>query len=216
MSISRRAWLLGATGIGGVAWLVWRRPWLADRQGVLKRTGELSIDGKPADVGALVRPGARVRVSSDGSAVLVIGEDAFLLDGGTEMVFPRDESNSVVRVLTVLTGAVLSVFGPKPITLETPTATIGIRGTGAYIEIHPDRTYACICYGSAEIRAKSDPGIRETIATKHHDQPRLIHAATTGRVIEPAPMINHTDLELIMLEALVDREPPFGTEPQDY
>jgi hypothetical protein len=26
-----------------------------------------------------------------------------------------------------------------------------------------------------------------------------------------APVVNHTDAELVMLEALVGREPPFGT-----
>lgn len=218
MKPTRRAVLLGAAGIGGAVavWLAWRRPWLAARQGVLKRTGELFINGKSADVGAKIQLGDRVAVSPSGSVVLVIGDDAFLMDGGSEVVFPRDDPNSAVRVLTVISGAVLSVFGPKPITLETPFASIGIRGTGAYIEIRADRTYACICYGSAEIRAKSDPNARESVVTTRHDKPRFIHAATTGPLIQAAPVINHTDLELIMLEALVGREPPFGTAPQDY
>jgi hypothetical protein len=35
-------------------------------------------------------------------------------------------------------------------------------------------------------------------------------------VIEPAPVINHTDEELILLESLVGRVPPFGSTPGDY
>ena len=32
--------------------------------------------------------------------------------------------------------------------------------------------------------------------------------------VEPGPFLNHTDAELIMLEALVGREPPFVKDGQ--
>ena len=49
----------------------------------------------------------------------------------------------------------------------------------------------------------------ETVRTKHHDQPRYVYARGAPRMIEKAPMINHTDAELVMLEALVGRKVPF-------
>jgi len=36
----------------------------------------------------------------------------------------------------------------KPHHLKTPTATVGIRGTGLYVESQPDLTYVCTCYGT--------------------------------------------------------------------
>ena len=37
-----------------------------------------------------------------------------------------------------------------------------------------------------------------------------------GSRIREAPFINHTDLELILLEELVGREPPIGIAGVDY
>jgi hypothetical protein len=47
--------------------------------------------------------------------------------------------------------------------LVTTTATIGIRGTGCYIEAEEARTYFCLCYGEAEVAPKGDPKQKETI-----------------------------------------------------
>ena len=95
--------------------------------------------------------------------------------------------------------------------IETPNAAIGIRGTGIYVEVERERTYVCTCYGIADIQAKDNPQARETVATKHHDQPRYVYGKSMAsiRMIEGAPVINHTDAELVMLEALVGRRPPF-------
>ena len=54
-----------------------------------------------------------------------------------------------------------------------------------------------------------DPSARETVRTTHHEQPRYIYAKGAPKMVTPAPMVNHTDAELEMLEALVGRKPPF-------
>ena len=120
-----------------------------------------------------------------------------------------------------MTGKLLSVFGRGSRSIATPTATIGIRGTGIYIEAEAERTYVCTCYGLVDLQASNMPEARETVMTTHHDAPRYIyaHGETPIKMIEPAPVINHTDAELIMLEALVGRKPPFvgsGLEYKSY
>lgn len=89
-----------------------------------------------------------------------------------------------------------------------PTATLGIRGTAIYAEADPVRSYLCTCYGTVDIQATSNPLQQETVITKRHDAPRYIYASGV-RLIEKAPVINHTDDELFMLEALVGRMPEF-------
>ena len=84
-----------------------------------------------------------------------------------------------------------------------------------------ERTYVCLCYGLADLQASSMPEARQTVTTTHHDAPRYIYArgGTPVRMIETAPVINHTDAELIMLEALVGRKPPVvgsGVQYQNY
>jgi len=53
------------------------------------------------------------------------------------------------------------------------------------------------------------PPSRETVRTLHHEQPRYIMAQGAPQMIMPAPVVNHTDAELVFLESLVGREPPF-------
>ena len=90
------------------------------------------------------------------------------------------------------------------------TATIGNRGTGVYAQDMGDRAYVCTCYGVADIAAADDPSVHETVRTEHHDQPRYIYPQGAERRIVRAPVFNHTDAELILLESLVGREPPFS------
>ncbi len=91
--------------------------------------------------------------------------------------------------------------------MRTLTAVIGIRGTGVYLETDSEKTYVCTCYGTSNLQVKDAPEINETVTTLHHDQPRFIYSGE--KRIDPAPVINHSDQELILLERLVGRVPPF-------
>jgi len=107
----------------------------------------------------------------------------------------------------LVTGGLLAVFGGGEHRLTTATATVGIRGTGAYMESEPWRTYFCLCYGTAEVAAKQGAA-RESYSTQHHDAPRYIYGDGRKQAIVPASVSNHTDAELILLESLVGRTPP--------
>ena len=124
----------------------------------------------------------------------------------------------VVSGLRVLTGKILSVFpSGRPVRMTTRNASIGIRGTGVYMESDPEQTYFCTCYGTADIAAVSDPTSRETVVSSHHDRPLYILAGEQpGRNIRLAPFIDHTDQELMLIEALVGRTPPFVFPKDDY
>jgi len=179
-------------------------------QGLHRVEGEVRVNGRGATAGQLVRPGDAIETGPGALAVFVVGRDAFLLRAASRLEISGREA--LVDTLRIATGRLLSVLGPGARRIETPTATIGIRGTGIYVEAEAERTYVCTCYGTADLQARDDPAVRETVTTRHHEQPRYIYggrlqsaAAMMGR----APVINHTDAELIMLEALVGRKPPF-------
>ena len=130
----------------------------------------------------------------------------------------RRGNSPLLTGLRVVTGKILSVFSPgRRREIESLTATIGIRGTAVYVEAEADRTYVCTCYGTVVIASRDDPAARETVRTKHHDQPRYVMASGAPRMLMGAPVINHTDAELILLESLVGRTPPFGAaQPYRY
>lgn len=176
------------------------------RAGIRSLKGRVSIDGKPAMIGQQVGIGQTIETGADGEVVFVSGEDAFLQRANTRFVM---EENDGVAVLRYLSGKILSVFGKGRKRLITPTAAIGIRGTGCYIEAEPERTYFCLCYGAAVVMPIADANKRKSIRTRHHDYPVYISAQRGPLMVAPASVANHDDAELTMLEALVGREPPF-------
>jgi hypothetical protein len=90
---------------------------------------------------------------------------------------------------------------------QAATASIGIRGTAGYLEVDASTVYFCLCYGEAEISA---PGLAAmSVETKHHEKPLLMHTTGPTVRVEPGPFRDHRDAELVMLESLVGREPPF-------
>jgi hypothetical protein len=183
--------------------------------GVAKVHGDARINGKPAQRGMEVRPGDVITTGPDAELVFVVGRDAYLARGNTRVELSGDAARLVLQGLRLVTGALLSVFEPqRERRIRTPTAMIGIRGTGIYVEIEGSRTYVCTCYGEAELVPVDDPQAAETVRTKHHDQPRYIYPKGMPRMIERAPVINHTDAELMMLEGLVGRSVPF--DPATY
>ncbi|HYD58463.1 MAG TPA: hypothetical protein VEB41_16275 [Burkholderiales bacterium] len=171
-------------------------------KGVYRVRGDARINGEPAQAGREIRAGDAITTGPGAELVFVIGRDAYMVRERSSLSFGAD-------VLRVATGAVLSVFGRGAKRIETPTATIGIRGTGVYVESEPQRTYVCTCYGEAELAARDDPASREVVRTRHHEAPRYIMASGAPRMLMEAPVVNHSDAELILLESLVGRQPPF-------
>ena len=183
--------------------------------GLKKLRGHVAINGRPAQEGQIVMPGDTVATGPDSEAVYVIGQDAFLQRDASVMRFGADVTTDFLRVIS---GRILSVFGRVDIRdtkrLGVATATIGIRGTGCYIEEEGHRTYFCLCYGEAEVTPTAAPVQKEIIRTRHHDHPIYINAdPAMSTSMVPAGVINHTDAELTLLEALVGRVPPFQGQP---
>jgi hypothetical protein len=181
--------------------------------GIARLDGSATVNGREARVGTPVNLGDRVATAKGSQAVVVVGSDAFLLRSNT--VIEVQGSQGILSNMLVATGQVLSVFSRKPVAVKAATASIGIRGTGAYIEIHPGHVYFCLCYGEALVEGPGMANARE-VKTTHHESPLLLRDDGGVMKVEPGPFQNHSDAELILLESLVGREPPFmkdGTYP---
>jgi hypothetical protein len=212
----RRALLVFAAGIGLPAAVRLALAQSSAKQGVRTVQGDMRINGKPAEVGTLVRPGDAIVLGDGAVATFVVGQDAFLMreNSRAELI----GSGVLVSALQLVTGKLLGVFGSgRERRLVTATASIGIRGTGAYMEAETARTYFCLCYGTADVAATMG-GARESYSTRHHESPRYIYGDGRERAIVPASVANHTDSELILLESLVGRSPPqsFMDSPVRY
>ena len=160
-----------------------------------------------ANVGTAIQPGDRVTVAHGGSLSFTVGDDAYTLRGGTTMQL-EPEGNLLVRGLRLLSGAVLGVFGSGEKTIRTRTATIGIRGTGLYLDTAPGKTYFCTCYGETELRVQ---GMQSKILTAEHHNAIMIDTPESGEneIHNMAGFEYHTDDELRAAEALQNRTVPF-------
>lgn len=181
--------------------------------GIYSFKGDVRVNGQPAVAGAPVPPGATVTTGRGAQVVFVIGQDAFLQREESVVNFGTDAAKDFFRVVS---GKLLSVFGKGAKTLRTPTATIGVRGTGCYIEATEKAVYFCLCYGEADLIPVADPSKAERIVTRHHDHPVLIHSDSAMPTMAPATVVNHTDDELTLLENLTGRWPPFHGSENRY
>lgn len=171
-------------------------------------TGDILVDGRKATAQTRIRPNSRIETRSGGSASFVVGNNAFLLKPDSSVHLARAHVRSgAISGFRLLSGAILGVFGPGPKKLVTTTATIGIRGTGVYFESRPESSYICLCYGAIDLNANIAPQALQPVSATHHEARNIAAAGD----IQPAGMLNHTDEELIMLEDLVGRKPPFLT-----
>jgi hypothetical protein len=206
------AGLLGPAGISGLIRDALAKGDAPIKPGLRKVRGEVIVNQKLAKEGQLIRAGDTIVTGANSEAVYVIGQDAFMQRELTTVNFGEDSLKNFMRVVS---GRILSVFGKGTArTLHVSTATIGIRGTGCYIEDEHTgpkiRTYFCLCYGEVELTPIAAPYESERYSTTHHDHPLYIHNdMKMPKMMVPAEVINHTDLELELLEALVGRRPPF-------
>ena len=184
----------------------------------VKYSDDVSVDGKRANINTAIGPGSYVRTGSGSQVIFVVANDAFILRSNSEV---RMESSDglLIEGLRMVTGRLLSVFGKRqePRNILTPTATIGIRGTGIYVESDEEKSYVCTCYGKTRIAANANPNVSRDIVSEHHDDP--VYVLSDGgdkKLIVPAPFINHTDAELALIEELVGRTTPFAYSGSGY
>lgn len=181
--------------------------------------GDVRVNRQPASIDTLITAGDRIETGADGLVIFVVGQDAFLLRSNSSLQLAPETASggeagalerAAVALMRLATGKVLSVFGKSDHTIVTPVATIGIRGTGIYVESAPDESYVCTCYGTADITAAGDPAAVETVISTHHSAPRYVTArGESGTRIHAAPFKNHDDDELLLIESLVGRTTPF-------
>lgn len=206
MMESQRRLLLHAMAAGAAGGLTARvqQALAADRkalpQGLVKWSSEVSVNGKLVREGAPIGPGDTVETGAVAHAIYIIGDNAFVQRPNTRVDFGNTAAASFLRVVT---GGLLAVFGKGRRQLAIPVATIGIRGTGCYIETDERRAYFCLCFGGVELQPVNGEPL--SYQTTHHEKPLWIEDGVT----KPATVVNHTDDEVVMLEALVGRRAPF-------
>ncbi len=185
---------------------------LPGSQSIYRISGQATVNDKEANLQTQIKPGDTVTTAKGSEIVFVVNSNAMIVRGGSTVIIEAEKSSGslIVSGLRMLTGALLSVSRNTPMRIRSSNATVGIRGTGFYIEAEPEQTYFCTCYGATEVASTNDPDSKTTVVATHHDRPiYIVNDGGRGKNIRNAPFINHTDQELTLIETLVGRTPPF-------
>jgi hypothetical protein len=191
---------------------------LPETQSIYRLSGDVKVNGQPATLETHIVPGDQIETGNASEVVFVVGSQSMILRSNAHLVIETPSVGSfLIGGLRVLQGALLSVSRDSKMKIVTPTATVGIRGTGWYIDANPEETYFCTCYGVTAINANDDDQSTDSVTATHHDRPLyIVKGEAPGKNIRPAPFVNHTDQELMLIETLVGRTPPFVFPGSQY
>ena len=186
---------------------------LPEGQSIYGLSGQVTVNDQQATLATRIKAGDTVQTAQNSEVVFVVNSHSMILRSESKLQIEQPENapeSLIIGGLRMLSGKLLSVSRNSSMRVTSSTATIGIRGTGFYIEADPERTYFCTCYGVTDVQATNDPQSRENIIATHHDRPLYIVAdGGSGNNIRNAPFVNHTDQELALIETLVGRRTPF-------
>lgn len=169
-------------------------------------SGGVYINKRRATPADAVLPGDVVSTSQNGRIAFSVDGDAFRLSGFSSIRVGNRES-SLINTLELFTGRLLSVFKTgRPRTIFTATLTMGIRGTGVYLDTTPSSTFCCTCYGKTEV---SSGGQTLAFDAVHHEGRQFDYDHGQLVNVGPGKMRGHTDDDLRQLESYVGRVPLF-------
>ncbi len=216
--LSVASFSMAPAGIAHSAWWSSSPEKLDENKSIYSLAGEVRVNGQKANLDTRIAAGDSVATVGRGEVTFVVGGDAFIMRNNSEMEI--EGNGFFVSTLRLISGGLLSVFAPRSssesLAMQTTTATLGIRGTGVYMEVEPELTYLCTCYGQVALASSQDPNDSAILTAKYHDVPKYIsNTASNGSRIREAPVINHSDVELKLLEAIVGRDVPKGFDSKE-
>jgi hypothetical protein len=174
--------------------------------------GEVRVNGRLATRAMTLGAGDSIYTGRDGRIAFVVAGDAVFMRPGSELRLESRVRSALISAFRLVQGALGATFARgRERDLVARTVTIGIRGTGVYVETQADETYACTCFGATALRSSADDHMMENVAvvTANHAARRIYRDPRMGVRIAPAGFERHTNEEMAALEKLAGRENPF-------
>lgn len=176
------------------------------RSNIVELTGDALVNGSRLLPGHTLQTGDQIQTGPGSSLVFALGNASFRVRQNTMMTVERGTTLSIVSLLRIVTGGVVSVWNKgSNRAIITPTLTAGIRGTGVYTEVLPQqdgRTYFCNCYGTVDLYAGSS---RTQSQSDYHQSFWADADETNGTRLSRAKFLDHSDEELEFLANLINQ-----------
>jgi hypothetical protein len=206
--MNRRRFVTSSAALGAGALLPLPAAAQAQWGTVHELAGRVLLNGRPMTRNSAIQPGQTITTEGDGHIWFTLAGDAFFLRPGSELRLSPSVRDSVIDALRLITGALGATFrrGAER-SVIAQTVTIGIRGTGIYVQTAPEATYVCTCFGTTELSSLSGADATRVSATHHSG--RMIQRGDTRIRDAEMSLMPHTDEEMSRLERLAGRPYPF-------
>jgi|GEM_PF-6617504 len=169
------------------------------------------INGHWASKDTPVHFGDAVLTGKGGRITIKLDGNVFRLGQYSRLTLPAHEENIT---LNFFFGSLLAVFRHHDHKqIITKTAVLGVRGTGAYLDVGKEETYLCTCYGDIDFADASNLGNVARVHAHHHNAIAFDHGSKNFFTMQP--LIGHATPQLVALEALADRLPPETCSPEN-
>jgi len=169
--------------------------------------GDVRIDGRQAEIGAVLAAKALIETGSGASCEIVFDRKN-ALRVGQNAVASLDFSGPVKQV-SLTKGGLTSVLrklgkasGGDRFRVTTPTVVAGVRGTSFCIWVDESSTYVCACNGSVRtIDAKGSNA--QDLSAAHHVARNYV--SKDGAIeVSPAGVEHHSDASVESLAARIE------------
>lgn len=157
--------------------------------------GTVLVNGEEVTAKTNIQLGDVVETKKGASVRFSINKDAFFAKSNAKFTFKKKGES---RVLEIVNGGVMAVFGGGKHAVSTPNMTAGIRGTGVFALVKDGKTYFCTCHGETIVRSQGKTKISKA---SHH---KMLWITPKG-IKETKDMQKHEDHEIVTLEAMVGR-----------
>ena len=160
--------------------------------------GDVLVNGTPLNKATVIKQGDVIETKENASIRFNIAKDAFYAKPNAKF---KLDSLGKKRLLNVINGGVMAVFGGGDHGVSTPNMTAGIRGTGIFALVKDGKTYFCTCHGETAVESH---GKTKILKASHH---KMVWVTPT-QIKETMDMAEHQDSEIVALEAMVGRTLP--------
>jgi hypothetical protein len=178
--------------------------------------GEVMLDGSPAETGTEVASRASILTGPASYCEVVFSrKNIFRIEQNSLVVVDVEQARGSIDVQRGSLAAVfqkLAFLGRKDaVTVRTPVAVAGIRGTVFYVRVEdPDRTYICTCNGQLRLN-DAGGGKPLFVSSSSHKAYRFLRDAQTTQV-QSAPLLYHDSATMDRLAAKIRVTIPWGRE----
>lgn len=135
-----------------------------NREGkIIKFNGDVTVNGQAIEKGRIVRINDLIKTgnSPDSFADIYFYKDYIIRVRNGEL---RLASESTLELLKgKLFTSFKKLLKDDSLTVDTPTAVLGVRGTKFFTEEKPNETYLCVCEGVVSGHTKNNPGLQKDI-----------------------------------------------------